>query len=1214
MKTRFIASLWIVLLSSTLLYSFSWAGPGADSIQLPSLKTDGEKLAFLIEIKHKLPKLFSDAASYDINLFSLLDDEAQLLTKLKSNPKYLQEFENKTYDEITVTPPLGGLEVGTKKIKLEAIQQWKSQLSQSLQELKRELKDERGGLSPEKVVNSQINGIFGSLEDSGNLQNLSGKKFGRLLAEFGKEKQNQALFNEKIGKAKDLDLKGRLILVLELYDQFPVKPHTVTKGHLEHAIQFLSEVEELIALSTLQVVLHRPGQAENADGKPWESWKAAEESLNQLNGQDLEYFLDKQDTLAPLVRNSISSQISTLSTHPALESELIEAIFKRVDSYAQQTEGEIQKATEKIRLTQVPPAMGIFRGCPGGDCSSQYSFPYPNDPHERVFFIYDSKDQLKGYVSSTEVVAQGERALYIITISGKRVNAADTELILRALDRKKEQLGVKNILLPEPSKVDGLINFQEIRGVYETYTRKRPVIPIHYQDPDLRSIIEGYQDTPFNSGSYDHMKNNQHGVVLKFSDQKSNQLSVEHERLFETRILPKSFKEIQSSDIVEFLLDLNKSGRSKIVQKVTQIREVQSKINLSHFSELTDHLLKKCEEEAGTPLSVQSYRHQVQTLFSQMGMDSNYLENHLSLLYPGIVHCQDSYLDQNINLISELIIKHIKENLAVNSITVPYLKDSDKKAISQSAPFLKYYEKLVQQIKDPNPTVYVNAVDGLGALAAVGEIHPAIAPTLAERMTDPHPMVRGMVIFTLGEIKPSDPMIAHALVECLKDPDVGVQVEAARALGKIKPDDPEITHALTQLLLADRREWSSASLQTEAAITLGKINLNALAQYLKDPHRNVRRSVVYALGEIEPSDPAIHRILIKHLKDPDWFVQKQAANALKRIKPSDPMISQALVELFKKGAVDLHITCDLFAVLYPAGLVECLKSPGWKSAAEWFEKIKPIDPAIVHTVAELLKVPHWQIRSAAAYALGKIKPNDPAINQILAKLLKEDTREVRISVAYALAEISPDDSEIHRALVGSVNDLIKALKTNVSGYSGLFNQIFNPFLLSHEFREIAKEALIAIKPNDPKVYFALIEMLQHQNSNYVRSSAEDVLIKLRPTHDDVYLKFLEMSKSELEGLPYAAERILKKWEADPMVRKTILNHLIFAFHDADMEKRTKILNAVKRLHDLDPTQLEEFAQGAKRTVEACKISNQNLKECQYLESLSDITHKLSLVW
>src|SRR5690348_14986109 len=44
-------------------------------IVLPSFKNDEDKLKFLVYLKKKIPNLFSDAATYDINLLDILDDQ-----------------------------------------------------------------------------------------------------------------------------------------------------------------------------------------------------------------------------------------------------------------------------------------------------------------------------------------------------------------------------------------------------------------------------------------------------------------------------------------------------------------------------------------------------------------------------------------------------------------------------------------------------------------------------------------------------------------------------------------------------------------------------------------------------------------------------------------------------------------------------------------------------------------------------------------------------------------------------------------------------------------------------------------------------------------------------------------------------------------------------------------------------------------------------------
>jgi hypothetical protein len=187
-----------------------------------------------------------------------------------------------------------------------------------------------------------------------------------------------------------------------------------------------------------------------------------------------------------------------------------------------------------VTLKEVTPREAIFRGCTGGDCSSQYSFPYPNDPHERVFFIYgggkdvdkekgkeeekeeapEEESHLKGYVSATEVNYKGKKALYVITIAGNRVSAGDTKLILMALEKAKEQLGFYQILLPAQDKINGLINFPAPRGVYEQYVKGHSPLPMEYQDQLIRRAIETF-DSKNNSGAYDHMESNAVGIELK---------------------------------------------------------------------------------------------------------------------------------------------------------------------------------------------------------------------------------------------------------------------------------------------------------------------------------------------------------------------------------------------------------------------------------------------------------------------------------------------------------------------------------------------------------------------------------------------------------------------------------------------------------------------------------------------------------------------------
>src|SRR3954464_7200391 len=101
-------SISLVLASILLLKSNSFANP----LDLPPLQSDSQKLAFLLEVKRQIPALFSDAAKYDIDLFTLLQNEHDLVEKLKQYPKYQELFSQKPYFDLTVTPPKEGILVG----------------------------------------------------------------------------------------------------------------------------------------------------------------------------------------------------------------------------------------------------------------------------------------------------------------------------------------------------------------------------------------------------------------------------------------------------------------------------------------------------------------------------------------------------------------------------------------------------------------------------------------------------------------------------------------------------------------------------------------------------------------------------------------------------------------------------------------------------------------------------------------------------------------------------------------------------------------------------------------------------------------------------------------------------------------------------------------------------------------------------------------------
>jgi hypothetical protein len=127
---------FLCLLTTTFAYA---------SFVLPPLQTDDDKLAFLLQVRKEIPKLFVDAAKYDIDLFTVLDNEAELVSLLKNYPRFDELYSDKKYFNITIKPT-ADIWVGEVKIKPEAIEAWKKSIFDKIQIAKKNFS------SPEALI------------------------------------------------------------------------------------------------------------------------------------------------------------------------------------------------------------------------------------------------------------------------------------------------------------------------------------------------------------------------------------------------------------------------------------------------------------------------------------------------------------------------------------------------------------------------------------------------------------------------------------------------------------------------------------------------------------------------------------------------------------------------------------------------------------------------------------------------------------------------------------------------------------------------------------------------------------------------------------------------------------------------------------------------------------------------------------------------------
>ncbi len=389
----------------------------------------------------------------------------------------------------------------------------------------------------------------------------------------------------------------------------------------------------------------------------------ARQYLQTLTDDDLAFFAD------------IDAVRDQLFFAPWLHTHVL-GVFQ---SFAQQKRSYQTKVSpgEQVSLQEIQPSVGIFRGLIAGDCASKLSFPYPNDPNERVFVILDSKTNApKGIISSTNVSIKNnngdmEDALYVITIAGKKLKAGDIELIFRGLEKMKVSLGVKHIVLPEKKNLPGLINYPSILGVYQQYASLGNNIKIVYKNQGIRKNIEDFKSEN-NTGIYDKMENNQQGVILHISPDNlddSALTTVQKERyaqMIESKIMSKE-------EMILFALQQHAAKRYDIVSAI--LASLVADRSMAEFSEMIAILDNGGSQPQGQNLPdylknaqnlevlpVELYLLKAQQVLEKLGLDKETISKQQTLFYKGRLNAPDAFAPKHLEQTAKEISLDLKRN------------------------------------------------------------------------------------------------------------------------------------------------------------------------------------------------------------------------------------------------------------------------------------------------------------------------------------------------------------------------------------------------------------------------------------------------------------------------------------------------------------------------------------------------------------------------
>ncbi|USN51242.1 MAG: HEAT repeat domain-containing protein [Myxococcales bacterium] len=1014
---------------------------------LPSLKTDYEKLVFLLYIKKNVPKLFADAAKHDIDLFTLLENESELVEELKQQPDFDKIFNRKQYLNLTIRPN-DNIYIGDVQIDPQAIFSWKDSLGKKVALVQEVFK------TPGEFLQTITAHKFLELDPLvllnkiGVVETKNKKEKARLIKEFKSR-------NDILIKCKQFNtMAEKYSCILENSEFLVGLPHLPTTEKIKGVIDGILSDNDVLDSFPLGAVLNHLN--------PY-NWHEAKESIEKLKADDLIFFTDN-DALTPILTSLLNNE-----TQEANLSKVLGRVNKEFNTYASQTISQRTLATRSVELIEVPPLIGIFRGCVGGDCSSQYSFPYPNDPHERVFFIKSlkKKDQLKGYVSATEVSltinGKLEKALYIHTISGVNVTAQEAELILRGFEKIKYQFGVNYIVLPISKNIASLINYPSIMGVYKAHINGAEEVDISYQNKNLRLAIQNYSPASgYNRGDYDHIDNNLTGIVLSFEqgNQVDANVSIGGEINNNNHDYP-----LSKAELSEFILELEASNRSNTVYRILNTLKSKEEFGTQYIKDIQyfSTLIKNKNDRIFNALNknnnlktVEAYESLLLGKLKTLGLESSYLDKNPELTIFGRVNCIDAFLEQNLDETVRLALKdtRVSSRTLVIQLLIDNLRTNNKIAAA-----------IARFLEDPDSKVRI------AAFIALVNIRPQDKESLdlifkTSKSDDADIRQDSIgILLLLGRIKSIDKEHLKIILKLLKSENCTLKWAVTNALAKIDPQNPKIAQELARIL-QDAQDPDFRETVITALVAIKPHDEGTLTILLDSFKSNLvlrREEVRDVLIQIKPQSSKITQELARMLQDKNDYLRKDVSNILVAIKPKDEETIAILLESL--GSCNDQIISMLAQTM-------------------------PKDGPLLDKLLELLKSNELSVRYNAIRLLRIMKLNTPKISAEIAHLVGDQYDNIGVEARSALYEIKPRDSETIKIILGFLSG-------------------------KNYFRivERAADVLILIEPQSPEIAQELARMLQDENA-YLREVVSKVLIAINPKDEETLNLIFKASKSD----------------------------------------------------------------------------------------------------
>lgn len=429
----------------------------------------------IVAIKALLPDIFRRAAIYDVDLYTLLLKQEELLKQLSTVDGYDLETSNRAPLLALKLNILSQTEIITRRIDPKRIGEWRNSLKNALTTVAE---------SPEDMNLAILQKIADVGSSAAGAAGLS-----TALVNLLPPEKRQELFrmssSDRLAKLRT-ELKETTLPGSFQPRKVGINSDRITKDQALNILQQRFSDETLLRdLMMLHITLQA------TDGEVSLSAEEISKFIFEAGERELDILLDTE--LFKKRVNVIENEIKSISKTDIakLRGSGESSIRRLVGDISESTIEVKSAAANTLYLQEVPPILAYLRGLIGGDCSSEYSPGYSNSPNERTFFIIDPKGEPKGYVSVTKTILNGKPNLYIHTISGKRLTAADATVVLTGIIQNLSRFGAKTATLPTASQLRSLVNYIEIRETFNevSKTSGNKVVEQNYSDAKFREVI-----------------------------------------------------------------------------------------------------------------------------------------------------------------------------------------------------------------------------------------------------------------------------------------------------------------------------------------------------------------------------------------------------------------------------------------------------------------------------------------------------------------------------------------------------------------------------------------------------------------------------------------------------------------------------------------------------------------------------------------------------